>query len=496
MELDPSYLILMMTRGEGIHNIIYMIIAFCVMKFGKYIYEYLLNKYIAYKNMKWNKISFEGQEILYSGWKFFNYPKPFLSLCHYAYINNCSNTLKHFIIAKNSHHGWEAVGKTDDVTNFIIDNSYNILIGDDMFIDIYHQNTRKANKKKSNNEEDGDQTTDEIILCLKSKTHTMDSLRKFVDKCTHEFEDYIKKNTFNKIYHFIYSGRSKNNCLQFTSTIINDLSKDSLTCYESFDHIHNEHKEKIIGDIKRLKDIKYYKKYGLKRKKGYLFYGYPGCGKTYTVMAISNYDKRHIIEIPMSRIKTNQDFEDILALEQIHGIKFTKSQIILLFDEIDTGGKVLDKRDGEKTEIKKEDAVKIESGSLIETLLKRDVDKSSKNNDTDKLNLGTVLSRIDGIGNYDGLIIIATTNCRDKLSPALYRHGRLDPVFFNYCRKVDVQHIIEEYYEVKLTQDQIDKLPDETHKIVASSVIKYIEDYSDNLEELIKFFEDLCKKIT
>ena len=117
-----------------------------------------------------------------------------------------------------------------------------------------------------------------------------------------------------------------------------------------------------------------------------------------------------------------------------------------------------------------------------------------KPDDSDKLNLGTVLSRIDGIGNYDGLIIIATTNCRDKLSPALYRHGRLDPIFYSYCRRVDIQHIIEEYYEIKLTQDQIDKLPDEVHKIAASSVIKYIEDYNNNLEELINFLNIFMRR--
>ena len=40
----------------------------------------------------------------------------------------------------------------------------------------------------------------------------------------------------------------------------------------------------------------------------------PGCGKTSAVIAMANYGKRHIIEIPMSRIKTNGDIEEILSL--------------------------------------------------------------------------------------------------------------------------------------------------------------------------------------
>lgn len=59
--------------------------------------------------------------------------------------------------------------------------------------------------------------------------------------------------------------------------------------------MHNEHTQMFINDINKLKDIEYYKEHGLKRKKGYLFHGEPGCGKTSTVVAIALYDERHIV---------------------------------------------------------------------------------------------------------------------------------------------------------------------------------------------------------
>ena len=50
-----------------------------------------------------------------------------------------------------------------------------------------------------------------------------------------------------------------------------------------------------MNDIKRLRDIEYYQKNGIKRKKGYLFYGHPGCGKTLSVIAMALEDNRHIL---------------------------------------------------------------------------------------------------------------------------------------------------------------------------------------------------------
>ena len=49
---------------------------------------------------------------------------------------------------------------------------------------------------------------------------------------------------------------------------------------------------------------------------------------------------------------------------------------------------------------------------LLTTLIKTQECLNKKIDD--ELNLGTILSRTDGIGNYNGLIIVATTNCKDK----------------------------------------------------------------------------------
>ena len=114
------------------------------------------------------------------------------------------------------------------------------------------------------------------------------------------------------------------------------------------------------------------------------------------------------------------------------------------------------------------------------------------NNKDDDLNLGCVLSRLDGIGNYNGLILIASTNCKDNLSPALYRSGRLSPMFFDYCRRDDIINMIEYNYNIKLTREQISKLPDRTHCITPATLRKYIDEES-KYEKLINFLNQKIK---
>lgn len=99
---------------------------------------------------------------------------------------------------------------------------------------------------------------------------------------------------------------------------------------------------------------------------------------------MSNYDKRHIIEVPMSRVKTNKDLEYILNLTKINEIEFTKDEIIILFDEIDQGT-------DEITENKNTD----KDISILTSLIANKSDKPIRKNN-DELNLGCILSRLDG----------------------------------------------------------------------------------------------------
>ena len=308
------------------------------------------------------------------------------------------------------------------------------------------------------------------------------NLYDFVKLKTRQYEEYLEKINNNKIFHFIFDNNT------ITSQLLFTIEPFSKTNYENFDHIFNEHTEIIKNDIIKLKNIDYYNKMGMRRKKGYLFYGDYGTGKTATITAISLFDNRHILEIPFSKIKSNEDIDKILNLSIINDIKFKKEQLIIVFDEID---KYLEEKVFETNEIKestsllKNKIIITEFGNITANCSKKisnDIEINPKLNDFD---FGYLLTRLDGIGNYDGLIIIATTNDIDIIPPALYRDMRLTKIKFDYLRKIDIINMIQKYFEIILTEDQIEKLPVRDDKIVGSTIKNLIDIYIDNFDEFI-----------
>ncbi len=307
---------------------------------------------------------------------------------------------------------------------FKIEEDLFLSVTKEKFICFEAQKTTKENNLNNN---------DVIYTLYSDTTNLQEKLNNYVE----QFKLYLKNKHPNKIiYHFTYNGL-KNNELVFTHKILSEKNTNT-ELFETFDKIHNEHAEIFKNDIDKLKNIEYYKNHGLKRKKGYLFHGIPGCGKTSAVVAMALYDNRHIIEIPFHLLTTHNEFEKIMNLKNINGIEINNNNIIILFDEIDIGINKFCKRDEKNSDDsnKNINALEILSGLMtVET-----------NNTNANLSLGTILSKLDGIGNYNGLITIATTNNIGNLDPALYRDMRLTPFEFKKLRKIDIINIIKTYF--------------------------------------------------
>jgi hypothetical protein len=278
------------------------------------------------------------------------------------------------------------------------------------------------------------------------KSNTLD-IQKYIDDLYSKHIGTIQtENTKNNnIFHFVYSGNGK-----YKKTL---LSSNENELFETFDFMQNEHVEFFKRDIDKLKNVEYYKKTGLKRKKTYLFYGTPGCGKTSTVLAMALYDKRHIIEIPFTTIKNNDELDAILNVSSIDSVEITKFNCIYLFDEIDVGMKNMNRKDEDNDDNHKNN--NSHGNEIILTTNENEkqsfvvIQKPQEKKEKEKeptLDLGFVLSKFDGIGNYSGMILIATTNHKDKLDPALYRELRLTPIHFTYLRKTDAIQIIKNFF--------------------------------------------------
>lgn len=279
------------------------------------------------------------------------------------------------------------------------------------------------------------------------------NLTEYIEECLVNYE----KNLINKnkgiIYYFKYLGKFGKE-LKFSKSILSSCNNE-LT--ETFENIHNEHSDRLKREIAKLKDLEYYKKTGLRRKKAYLFYGEPGCGKNASVVAMALHDSRHIIDIPFSILQYNSEFSELMNLTSICDVSFKKDQIIYMFDEMHTGlAKIC------KGQLKKQNDQKDENNTkqeLIDAMTQNTKEPSEKMS-YDSLDLGCVLSVLDGIGNYGGVIYVGLTNYIEKIPEPLKRSLRLTPVKFTYLRKYDVLKIIESFFEINLSQDLVDKLPD------------------------------------
>ena len=470
--------------------ILYLVNIFKV-KLNDYTFDYF-DYVIRYIKPKYASIEIIGWETLNDDSYCFDYPDNMTAINYYIYKTNKSNNFKYFNIKKNGNYFIDTGDITTDNNspNYIMKDTTDIYINDDIYISVYTKNIDTGgstpNQSKTLNWR--------ITMTIKTYKYNTSHIQKFINDCIYEYEKYIRNKNRDKTYHFIYQGKTSNK-LNFSSTLISDFNNPTYQNFETFDNIFHSNKQMIMNDIDRLKDIEYYKKTGFKRKKGYLFFGEPGTGKTATVMAMSNYDKRHIIEVPMGRVKTNNELEQIISIDEINNIKFNPNNIIILFDELDI--------DTNLTRSNKNDIMENITDNDDSDNENNENNKNNKNNKlsknqysepNDKLSLATLLSRFDGIGNYGGLILVATSNNINKIDKAIYRDGRLSLIKYENATTDDIKNIIEKYYNITLTETQQNNIKQLNMKLSHANLRFKLENYDDP-DKLIEYLDTNYNKL-
>lgn len=275
------------------------------------------------------------------------------------------------------------------------------------------------------------------------------------------------------MYHLKYQIYLKIQRLKF-------LVCNTLKLFETFDNLHNEHCDMLKSDIEQLKDLTYYEKTGLRRKKSYLFYGEPGCGKNASVVAMALHDNRHIIDIPFNVLQYNSEFYELMNLTSIEDVPFKKNQIIIMFDEMHNGLSRICKNELFLQNMAKEKRSEFEE--FLKSLEGKDK-KSTVSLTHDSLDLGCILSTLDGIGNYGGIIIVGLTNYIDQIPDPLKRSLRLTPIYFTYLRKIDAISLIEKFYNNTLDDDIKQLIPD--RKITPAKLRHLCEQNNKPMKEFI-----------
>jgi hypothetical protein len=485
--MDPLSILLLSNNNKSYYEIAFMtiiipIIGIIINNIKDLLLEYFnyFKRKIEYL-LKKNSIEFIGLVSICDNTECIDYPIQIIAICDYLFVNKLAKNFKIY----------NGQIKQKKYNNYIIENDYII---------INNIQIKFSKEKMDTTKSDCTFESNKIKMVISSSKIDLNELNEFINIRVLEYKKKLKNLYKGKIYHFIYQGK-KNNKLIWSVNLLSDDEDDNCRNNISFDKLYGKNNEMLKNDMKRLKDLEYYKKHGFKRKKGYLFYGYPGTGKTSAVQAMSNEDKRHIIEIPFSRLETNEELELIFSLKEIEGIEFSQNDIIILFEELDIGiSRMIDNdncilMDYLKNSLKNDKDIKDEKIISEYIDIKKDKDKNDLNDRRtfldikDKLDLGMLLTRIDGISAATGIIVIGTTNDPSKICPALRRNGRLSPVFFDYMEQNNIQKMLEDYYEIKFKAEQIKKLPNKDKKIIPPTIIKLLEKYENNVDELLECFD-------
>ena len=184
---------------------------------------------------------------------------------------------------------------------------------------------------------------------------------------------------------------------------------------KSFSNVFFPEKADIVKRLDFFSQNKdWYKKRGIPYTMGFLFHGAPGCGKTSTIKAIANHTQRHIVSIPLDKMKTAKELLNVFDNDRMNNKDIPLNQRLYVLEDIDVvGGKT------EKEE--------------------------------EKLTLSTLLEVLDGVVEMDGRMLIMTTNYPERLDKNLIRPGRIDmKVKFGLCMADNIVQMYQHYFETEL----------------------------------------------
>ncbi|KAI6041333.1 P-loop containing nucleoside triphosphate hydrolase protein [Pisolithus marmoratus] len=208
-----------------------------------------------------------------------------------------------------------------------------------------------------------------------------------------------------------------------------EMQKDFLTIWVSDRHVCNNTWIPLAGRLKRplssivldpgvqeflADDVKdflaskaWYQERGIPFRRGYLFYGAPGSGRTSVIQAIAGELCLNVYVLTLSR--SGLDDTSLATL-----LSSLPEQCIVLMEDVDAAFyHGLNRETGSPTVT-----------SSTET---RTRDKAPTSGDSGgKLSLSGILNAVDGVTANEGRILFATTNEYGVLDPALCRPGRVD----------------------------------------------------------------------
>ena len=264
----------------------------------------------------------------------------------------------------------------------------------------------------------------QISIC--SHLLTAEGLRQLLQTWVKEYKNHL--NSDRHLKYFVYTPSSDSTEDYYEASCY--YSEFRFESGKTFTNIFYPEKEDILKRINFfMENNSWYRTQGLPYTMGFLLYGEPGCGKTSTIKAIANHTQRHIVSVPLNKIKSGKELLNVFYNVKMNCKDIPLNKRLYVLEDIDCAdlkdivkdrGEAAKDREAEDAVMSDKDSDK-DSGLDLLSLLKVPTVEGFKNKN--KLTLATLLEVLDGVMEMEGRMLVITTNYPEKLDKALIRPG-------------------------------------------------------------------------
>ncbi len=214
------------------------------------------------------------------------------------------------------------------------------------------------------------------------------------------------------------------------------------------------------------------------RKLGLLLHGPPGTGKTSFIKALAHATGRHVVNIRLSQIGTNEALMDmindlsfpVVGVQKDAVSKLDLRGVLFVMEDVDCMGDVTRVRAEEpERRAAPEDQRHGPRSAYTYSL-------------PDELNMAGLLNVLDGVVENPHRLLVMTTNHPERLDPALVRPGRIDMrIHMGLMAEREATELIEYQFEARLTSGQRAGLAKITDRIDAAAEA-IVDDRDEDIE--------------